>query len=376
MEDVLALVGDIYDAALNPDSWDQVLRKITEFIGGVSSVLLAQDFVNLEGRFFHHWNDNPDYTELFFSKYMKLSPLSPHLMMSKPGDIVVASRLMPHEELRASRFFREWVEPQQYYDFVGVTIENSGGRVANLTSGGLAQQGLITDDQVRRMTLIGPHIRRAVVIGDVIEQQFRIARDLAEVFDRLAVGIFLVRADGAITYANAPGRRLMEEADVVQSVDGSLKATSATAASQLQSAIASAGEGDAAIATKGIALPLKGRTGAAHVANVLPLASGERTETGRAFEAKAAVFIRKAGLDLPNPIELMARQYRLTAAEIRVLYSLMEMSGISAAADLTGLSEATVKTHIRHLFAKTGTKRQGDLVKLVAGLASPVGPAP
>ncbi|HVY20173.1 MAG TPA: hypothetical protein VHA70_08855 [Bauldia sp.] len=376
MEDVLALIGDIYDAALHPDSWEQVLAKITTYLGGVSSVLLGQDFVNLEGRFFHHWNDNPEYTELFFSKYMKLSPLSPHLMMSKPGDIVVASRLMPHEELRASRFFREWVEPQHYYDFVGVTIENSGGRVANLTSGGLDHQGLITDDQVRRMELIAPHIRRAVLIGDVIEEQFRIARDLAEVFDRLAISIFLVRRDGAITYANAPGRRLAEEGDVVVAMDGSLKATSAAAANQLQSAIAAASEGDAAIATNGIALPLSGRTGALYVASVLPLASGERTETGRAFEAKAAVFVRKSGIDLPNPIEVMARQYRLTGAEIRVLYSLMEMSGISAAADLTGLSQATVKTHIRHLFVKTGTKRQSDLVKLVASLASPVGPSP
>jgi DNA-binding CsgD family transcriptional regulator len=33
-----------------------------------------------------------------------------------------------------------------------------------------------------------------------------------------------------------------------------------------------------------------------------------------------------------------------------------------------------VKTHLRHLFAKTGTSRQSDLVKLVARLASPIGP--
>jgi hypothetical protein len=37
-----------------------------------------------------------------------------------------------------------------------------------------------------------------------------------------------------------------------------------------------------------------------------------------------------------------------------------------------GISVSTVKTHLRRLFAKTGTDRQADLVKLVAGYANPL----
>ena len=374
MEEILGLVGDIYDAALDPGLWNEVLGKITGYLGANSAMLLAQDFVTLEGRFFHHWNDNPEWTELFFSKYMKLSPLSPHVMLTKPGDVVVASRMMPHDELRASRFFREWVAPQHYYDFVGVTIENSAGRVANLTVGGLDHQGLITDEQVRRMTLIAPHLRRAVLIGNVIELQGKFAADLAAIFDNLAVGIFLARSDGQVTYSNTPGHDLLAAGDAIVDMDGALVATDSAAAPVLRDAIARANQGDEALATRGIAIALKGKSGALHVANVLPLASGTRGEAGRAFEARAAVFVRKAGLEIRNPIEIVAQQYRLTGAELRVLYSLMEMGGIAAAADLAGLSKATVKTHLQHLFAKTGTSRQIDLVKLVASLASPVAP--
>jgi len=39
---------------------------------------------------------------------------------------------------------------------------------------------------------------------------------------------------------------------------------------------------------------------------------------------------------------------------------------------VVGASEATVKTHLQRLFAKTGTNRQVDLVKLVASNASPL----
>ena len=39
---------------------------------------------------------------------------------------------------------------------------------------------------------------------------------------------------------------------------------------------------------------------------------------------------------------------------------------------MLGVSEATVRTHLRRLFGRTGTSRQADLVKLVAGYANPV----
>ena len=36
------------------------------------------------------------------------------------------------------------------------------------------------------------------------------------------------------------------------------------------------------------------------------------------------------------------------------------------------VAENTVKTHLRHIFQKTGARNQVDLVKLVAGLSSPL----
>jgi len=37
-------------------------------------------------------------------------------------------------------------------------------------------------------------------------------------------------------------------------------------------------------------------------------------------------------------------------------------------AEMLGLSQATVKTHLQNLFRKTGVSRQSELVKLVAGI--------
>jgi DNA-binding CsgD family transcriptional regulator len=49
----------------------------------------------------------------------------------------------------------------------------------------------------------------------------------------------------------------------------------------------------------------------------------------------------------------------------------MKVSGVQALADLLGLSQATVKTHLHNVFRKTETARQSELVKLIAGFEQP-----
>jgi DNA-binding CsgD family transcriptional regulator len=45
---------------------------------------------------------------------------------------------------------------------------------------------------------------------------------------------------------------------------------------------------------------------------------------------------------------------------------------VAETAEALGVSEATLKTHLNRIFSKTGTQRQPDLVRLVAGFASPL----
>jgi DNA-binding CsgD family transcriptional regulator len=71
-------------------------------------------------------------------------------------------------------------------------------------------------------------------------------------------------------------------------------------------------------------------------------------------------------------METVAKLYRLTPSELRVLGAVIDVGGVSAVAEALGISEATVKTHLQHLFEKTGLRRQTDLVKLIASHADPL----
>ena len=50
----------------------------------------------------------------------------------------------------------------------------------------------------------------------------------------------------------------------------------------------------------------------------------------------------------------------------------VSFGGVPEVAPVLGVSETTVRTHLRHLFEKTGASRQADLVKIVAAFTNPL----
>jgi len=75
------------------------------------------------------------------------------------------------------------------------------------------------------------------------------------------------------------------------------------------------------------------------------------------------------------PGEAFARLYKLTGGELRVLMSLAQGLGGKEAADLLGIGEPTMRSHLQRIFAKTNTARQADLLRLLQNATSPVLPA-
>jgi len=72
--------------------------------------------------------------------------------------------------------------------------------------------------------------------------------------------------------------------------------------------------------------------------------------------------------------EVIGKIFKLTPTELRVLLAIVEMGGVPEVATALGVADTTVRTHVGHLFQKTGATRQADLVKLVAGYATPMTP--
>jgi DNA-binding CsgD family transcriptional regulator len=108
------------------------------------------------------------------------------------------------------------------------------------------------------------------------------------------------------------------------------------------------------------------------VAHVLPLTGGARQFAGLGGDAVAALFVQPADFDPPSIPESLARAFDLTPGELRVALATIRHDGVADVAETLGIGEATVRTHLHRIFAKTDTRRQADIVKLVAGFTGPL----
>lgn len=363
-----ALIGDAYDASLDPELWPSVLEKVGAFARGSFVNLFSQDVVNHRASRLFTWGSDPYHHALYLEKYAALNPLFPKGLSFPVGEVMQQTDIISHAAYRRTRFYKEWAKPQGFIDFAGVTIEKVATSIAALAVVRHEQDGLVDDEMVRRMQLIAPHIRRALLIGKVID----LSKLQAATFDGLAAGVFLVDAEGGLVHANASGQAMLDAADPLMLGREGLVFSDPAVDRALHDAFSAASSGDEAIAASGIAVPLKGRAGTHFLAHVLPLTSGLRRETGLGTSTVAALFVRPASIDLPAAIRASAQLYGFTPAEEKVLESLLDLGSVTAVADLLGTSKSTVKRHLEHLFAKTGTKRQAELVKLIAGFESPV----
>jgi DNA-binding CsgD family transcriptional regulator len=324
--------------------------------------------------FYFTWNDNPEYTKTYIEKYAGLNPaIVPAVIQTNVGDVSTFLDFIPIEQYRMTRLYKEWSGPQGYIDAVQVTLEKSATAYAGVAIMRHERHGPADEAARQRMRLLAPHFHCAVAIGKVIDLQKMEAATLADTFDGLAASMVLIDAAARIVHANSAALAMLDQGSVIYAAGGKLAAVDMQADRALHDIFINAEAGDAAVGTKGIAVPLAARDGERHVVHVLPLTSGARRRASIAYSAVAAVFVRRAALDLPHPIEALADAYKLTPTEMRVLMMIVQIGGVPDVAPALGISETTVKTHLQRIFAKTGAGRQADLVKLVAGYMSPLG---
>src|SRR5260370_38892642 len=94
--------------------------------------------------------------------------LLPMVLSTETGSVVANSDLIPIDEFRTSRFYKEWAQPQGYLDAVSATLDKSATGYAAVAVTRHERDGLVDDEMRRRMRLLYPHFRRAVPMGKAI----------------------------------------------------------------------------------------------------------------------------------------------------------------------------------------------------------------
>jgi DNA-binding CsgD family transcriptional regulator/PAS domain-containing protein len=366
------VVDGLYDAAIAEELWPDALRNLASFTGGRAAALVCKDLTSKAGDVVHQHGAEQRFVDLYHERYWRLDPLTP-LLFFPTGRPIVTADIMPVDEFRDGPFYREWALPQEFGEAINLLLDRSAMTTSflSLIIGRGDEDGI--DEAKSRTMRIAPHVRRAALVGQTIAAKASETAVFADTLDSLSAAIFLLRGDGGILHANAAARTLLSARDPLVSISGKLAARNRKEDGALASALGAAARGGGPETSIRGSLALTTSAGDCHVAHLLPITSGVRRLAIDAPSAVAALIVRKTSLELPrSPPEILARHYRLTPTELRVLLAIVEIGGARETAESLGIAETTAKTHLKHLYAKTGTMRQADLVKLVAGFASPL----
>lgn len=374
MEQYSELIGSIYDCTIDPTLWPDAIATICGATDCMAGAIRVSDLENSRLHLVQSWNYDAT----------TLSDMSGHAagiaafwaavpnLRSRPLDEPAAVRReLPHDVIENSRYNIEWARPRGIIDALALMLLREPTRLGDITLSRHESSGPITEDNVDTMRLLAPHIRRAVTIGDLMDMQNLEAQALRATLDTVTAGVVVVGAEARILHANDAARRMLDARSPIVSVRGRLAALHPEANRELAKAIVLARSNEAGIGAAGIGVPLFRNSMAAAAAHVLPLARGD-LRSRLVPQAVAAVFIVAAGTPLPADLDTVARLFGLTAAETRLLHRLTAGETIAETSAALGVSQATMRTHCQHLYAKAGVSRRAELVTLVNRLIPPV----
>lgn len=358
------LIADIYDCALDPAAWGRVLKTVAESTNSVSAGISFRrcGYMQVGAAY----NVDPYYNDLYREHYAKICPLTPLTRRPAPGGVRHGWSVTQSEGYRASEYFNEWARPQDWIDIVGVDLVwdavNVGG-LALWRSDSAVELDLASLRLLRRAA---PHFKRVYAIQGLLGEA-RSARDaLDQAMQAAGFATLLLTADGGVLFANARAEALLRGQKSLRVGQGRLSTPTPALNDRLRAAVQTAAETGGGAT---LALPREGGLPAL-VAHILPLKAEDQGLGGP--PAAAAMFILDPSSDFSRRAAAFGKCFDLTAAEIRLLVEIIRGEGLLAAAGRLDIAEATARTHLNHIFFKTETTRQADLVRQFFQMTLPI----
>jgi DNA-binding CsgD family transcriptional regulator len=367
------VIGKIYDAAVEPDRWPAALEATCVFANAKTAVLMSYDVFDKTPPWQLEVGHGEYWTKLYHDRYYAVNPFMGDVETMDSGEQIYASSRPHYSTLLESDFYNGWLKPQGLIDATLLVVERSMNNMTTLSNIRSDSQGLFDDETMARIRLLYPHLRRAVLIGRAFEDQRRRLADDAAVLDSLAAGMFLLGARGELVQANAAGEAMLKARSPLRTSSGRLELAVPAANRALHAALAAGRDGDVGLGGQGASIPVRGEDGAGDeiILHLLPLNAVRQHSINAGAGAAFVLFARRIDRSDTAAVATFAERFDLTPKEAQVLRTVVEVGGLPPAADVLGLSPATVRTHVTAIFDKSGVRRQADLIRLLMEMKSP-----
>jgi DNA-binding CsgD family transcriptional regulator len=372
------LIDRIYETILRPEEWQGVVEAFSEIFGGspvtigilISGVAGLQPRyvvgMPLEGtvRFLEHVVEQPSWSRRMFLRYA-----------DRFCDL---SEDFGHLDLASTPIYTEWMKPRGLapiwpvgHMLLGESEQALGGFFIFRREG----DGPFTEADLSEADRFVPHLRRSVRIQAKLGGARQAHLALGQVVDRLPTGVLLLDAQRRVVVRNQAADRIIALDDGIGIDRNGVSAADARENAELQKIIADALDprADRETAARGFAAISRpsGRRDFALMVSPL-LGRGEGSDSS---EIVAVLFVVDPEGGAPPVPEVLEQLYSLTHSEANIVRLLSMGLSLEEVAQSRGISINTARSHLKHAFSKTGTSRQGELVRLIISGVGAMGDA-
>jgi DNA-binding CsgD family transcriptional regulator/PAS domain-containing protein len=364
-----SLIQRIYKAAVHGAGWVTFLASFASALDCTHPSLYLADTKNRDGSMEISLGlddtQRRAYKEYYAHRNVWIQGARPLL---RPGSIRSSEQVCSRQEFLRSEWYADFCRPLGWTRGIGATILHDGTMTVNVGAFSGVGRPEYTQEDFALVRELMPHLQRALRMQQQLAASRAHGQALEAVLHGLSTPALLVAQDGTVLFMNAGAERLIRTSDGLVVTAGQLKALLPDDTASLCARIAGAAQTSAGQARKsGGTLRISRPYGRGTLdALVSPLPSREDDWLVRK-PAVAAVFLTdRYGVVVSEDLAL-ARQHGLTATEAKVAMTIARgLPGKQVCRELN-ISYNTLKTHLRHIYAKTRVKRQCDLVRLLAG---------
>ena len=357
-------------AGLNPDLWRDIPMMLANAWPGAKVLIQG---CSKEGArslgFLHHGFDDGEMAR-YHEYHCDINPWIAVLQRMPVLRASPSDETLPWWTFADGEFFNDFLKPQQNSEHgVAIKLFDEPGHFAWLGF----QFGHDVADEYnallpRALQLLAPALHAALTLNRQIARSAAIATvgHLIEAFDRPA---FLIDQRRAVIAANSLGAAALDAGQVLQlDALGRMRLRQPSARAHAERQIERLFK---AANSPGIDIAIRSPNGRLdELLSVFPLAAYASTQMTWLQTPERLAIVLLRCLDGASAIEPTAlRQlFDLTHSEARLAVRLATGEAFSTAAMALGIGRETARTHLRALFAKTGTHRQAELVALLARL--------
>lgn len=365
--EVLSLIELIYDTVTDGSCWPIVLDRIAEAVN-CDEITILPGFSEPRGpNLSNRVRVVPTERALCQDNFQSAEILGEPCEAPFPtGSIRYSYRVAPEAHFGVSAMCSDCGLPHGICCRFGLRMPLSRQPVAHLTCIRRSQSGHFRDADGLVFQALMPHLQRAFRLYLNCEQEKSNARELKSVLDTFDRAVFGLNRNGMIVLSNRNADAIVERADGLKLDGGRLVAEHSPDDCELQSHIArsvavSTGGGTSESASMHLSrdserLPLQ-----------LTITSFQST-TPNNGQLAALIFVSDPAQRPQSCSTLLRQLYGLSPTECRLADLLHEGLEVREAAGRLKTTLETARFHLKRVLAKTGTRRQTELMRLMLSL--------